>query len=107
MKFPEEFISAGVRDLQILNLGITGLPKDQLTNLASRLLNKTDSMNSSEEKQPYFDKLIEIRCGNDSNIINQLHLKLITLKSIDALFVTKNYGKKRLFNLAQRKELES
>jgi len=105
-EYQDEFINASVQDLKKLNLGIKGLSDSQMPNLCSKLLSKSDELQNIDEKNPYFELLAKLKCGGDSNLINQFHTKLLTLKP-DNLDFVKRYSRKRgLFNSTQKLELK-
>ncbi len=106
-KYPDEFRNASVRDLQILDFGIQGLPDEQLPNLITNLLDKSRGLSSVEEKKPYFDSIAKLKCAGDSGLISQFHSELISIKPSNPDVVKKYSSKKGLFNTSQKQELKN
>ena len=107
-KYPDEFRSSAIKDLQILELGIKGLPSDQLPSLVTNLLLKSRELQTAEEKKPYFDKIVQLKASNDINLIGQFHSELLAIKLLEPDFVktyiSANRGK--LFSAPQKRELK-
>lgn len=104
--YPNEFRNASARDLQILEFGIKGLPKEQLPALVTNLLDKSRNISSPEEKKLYFDYIAKLKCANDSDIINQFYAELMIIKPKKPQFVKEYANKRKLFNFTQRQELK-
>lgn len=106
-KYPDEFRNASVRDLQILDFGIKGLPGEQLPSLITNLLDKSRGSSSIEEKKSYFDYLAKLKCAGDAGLISQFHSELISIKQSNPE-IAKEYARKRgLFNTSQKQELKN
>lgn len=105
-KYPDEFRSASVRDLQILDFGIKGLPDEQLPSLITNLLDKSRGLSSVDEKKPYFGYITKLRCAGDSSLISQFHAELMAIKPNNQQFIKEYVNKRKLFNASQKQELK-
>ena len=106
-KYPNEFRNASVRDLQILDFGIKGLPDEQIPSLITNLLDKSKGLSAVEEKKPYFDYITKLRCADDSNLISQFHAELMAIKTNNPKFVKEYANKRKMFNSSQKQELKN
>lgn len=106
-KYPDEFRNASIRDLQILEFGLKGLPEEQLPALVTNLLDRSKGFTPVEEKKPYFDYITKLRCADDSNLISQFHAELMAIKPNNPQFVKEYINKRRLFNPSQKRELKN
>lgn len=104
-KYTNEFISLGVRDLRVLNLGLQYLSQEQLPTLIAELLNKIASL-PVDQKEPYLDIVGELRAGNDPNLTERFYQELISIKPSNPELAKKYNSKHKFLSKLQKNNLK-
>ena len=105
--FSSHFRVSAVRELPILDLGIRYVNPNEIGYLVSDLLDRVTSL-ATDQKEPYYDAIIKLKCANDPSLINRFYEELLIIKAQN-IELPKKYAKSRVgvFNPAQKKMLKA
>lgn len=104
--FPNNFKDSVLKDLRIFNIGKGYVPKEELVNYVSAMLDKISGLTDIDQKEGYIDATIELKVASDKGLIGRLFDELNNLKLTNPDLV-KKYSRKKFFDLAQRKTLKA